>query len=70
MSLGTSVSGANKERVAKSGLASVHAEHYKRIADIVKKYGKKPMMYGDIILNQPEILGRIPERYYHRRLAL
>ena len=53
--------GANKERVAKSGLASVHAEHYKRIADIVKKYGKKPMMYGDIILNQPEILGRIPK---------
>ena len=53
--------GANKERVAKSGLAAVHAEHYKRVADIVKKYGKKPMMYGDIILNQPEILGKIPK---------
>ena len=53
--------GANKERVAKNGLAAVHAEHYKRVADIVKKYGKKPMMYGDIILNQPEILGKIPK---------
>lgn len=53
--------GANKERVAKEGLAAVHAEHYKRVAEIVRKYGKKPMMYGDIILHQPEILGKIPK---------
>ena len=53
--------GASKDRVAKNGLATVHAEHYKRVADIVKKYGKRPMMYGDIILNQPEILGKIPK---------
>ncbi len=53
--------GVNKERVAQNGLATVHAEHYKRVANIVRKYGKKPMMYGDIILNQPEILGKIPK---------
>ena len=53
--------GADKDRVAKEGLASVHAEHYKRVADLVRKHGKKPMMYGDIILNQPEILGKIPK---------
>jgi len=53
--------GANKGRVAKDGLAAVHAEHYKRVADIVRKYGKKPMMYGDIILNKPEILEQIPK---------
>ena len=52
--------GVNRERVAKSDLATVHAEHYKRIFAIVKKYGKKPMMYGDIILNHPEILKKIP----------
>jgi len=52
--------GVNKERVAKSDLATVHAEHYKRIFAIVKKYGKKPMMYGDIILNHPDILKKIP----------
>lgn len=52
--------GASKERVKKSDLATVHAEHYKRIFDIVKKYGKKPMMYGDIILQHPEILKKIP----------
>lgn len=53
--------GANKDRVAKSDLATVHAEHYKRIFDILKKYNKKPMMYGDIILNNPTILEKIPK---------
>lgn len=52
--------GVNKNRVAQSDLASVHADHYKRVFAIVKKYGKKPMMYGDIILNHPEILQKIP----------
>ncbi|MDP1678404.1 MAG: beta-N-acetylhexosaminidase [Bacteroidota bacterium] len=52
--------GVNRERVAKSDLATVHAEHYKRIFTIVKKYGKKPIMYGDIILNHPDILKKIP----------
>ena len=52
--------GVNRARVAKSDLATVHAEHYKRVFAIVKKYGKKPIMYGDIILNHPEILKKIP----------
>ena len=52
--------GANKDRVSKSDLATVHSEHYKRIFAIVNKYGKKPMMYGDIILNHPDILKKIP----------
>ncbi|MEW5797697.1 MAG: glycoside hydrolase family 20 zincin-like fold domain-containing protein [Bacteroidota bacterium] len=52
--------GVNKERLAKSDLATVHAEHYKRVFDIVKKHGKKVMMYGDIILEHPEILKKIP----------
>lgn len=53
--------GANKERVAKSDLATVHSEHYKRTVDILRKYGKKPLMYGDIILNNPTILDKIPK---------
>ncbi|MFA5833799.1 MAG: glycoside hydrolase family 20 zincin-like fold domain-containing protein [Bacteroidota bacterium] len=53
--------GVNKERVKKSDLATVHAEHYKRTFDIVKKHGKKVMMYGDIILDHPEILKKIPQ---------
>lgn len=53
--------GVNKERVKKSDLATVHAEHYKRIFDIVKKHGKKVMMYGDILLDQPAIMQKIPK---------
>ena len=52
--------GVNKERLAKSDLATVHAEHYNRIFTIVKKHGKKVMMYGDIILDHPDILKKIP----------
>lgn len=53
--------GVNKERVAASDIATVHAEHYKRVFQILKKYKKKPMMYGDIILDHPDILDKIPK---------
>lgn len=53
--------GANRTRVAGSDLATVHAEYYKRLFDIIRKYKKKPMMYGDIILNNPTILDKIPK---------
>ncbi|MBI4418726.1 MAG: family 20 glycosylhydrolase, partial [Ignavibacteriales bacterium] len=52
--------GASRERVAASDLATVHAEHYKRLFKILEKYGKRPLMYGDIILNHPAILEKIP----------
>ena len=53
--------GASKARVAASDIAAVHAEHYNRLFSILKKYKKKPMMYGDVILNNPAILERIPK---------
>lgn len=52
--------GASRELVRKSDLASVHAAHYKRLFAILAKYGKRPLMYGDIILNHPSILEMIP----------
>jgi hexosaminidase len=53
--------GASKQRVAASDLATVHAEHYQKLFAILKKYKKKPMMYGDILLNNPTILEKIPK---------
>jgi len=53
--------GASKQRVAASDLATVHAEHYRKLFAILKKYKKKPMMYGDIILNNPTILDKMPK---------
>ncbi len=46
---------------ARNGLGSVHAAHYRRVYDLVRKHGKKVMMYGDIILKHPEILTEIPD---------
>ncbi len=53
--------GASKYLVDKYGIAKVHADHYRKIYDICKKYGKKVMMYGDIILKHPEILSMLPK---------
>jgi hexosaminidase len=53
--------GASKERVAKLGLAKVLAEHYTRVAAIIRKHGKVPMIYGDILLKNPEVLQMIPK---------
>ncbi|MBM4169204.1 MAG: hypothetical protein FJ215_08625 [Ignavibacteria bacterium] len=53
--------GASKARVAASNLATVHAEHYRRVFAIAKKYKKKPIIYGDILLDHPEILDKIPK---------
>ncbi len=53
--------GASRKLVDSLGLANAHAQHYKKIYDILKSLGKKVMMYGDIILNNPEILDSIPK---------
>ncbi|MDD3967004.1 MAG: glycoside hydrolase family 20 zincin-like fold domain-containing protein [Candidatus Neomarinimicrobiota bacterium] len=53
--------GATKALVEKYGSARVHADHYNKVYDKVKSYGKKVLMYGDIILRQPEILDMIPK---------
>jgi len=53
--------GANKARVATLGLPTVLADHYKRVATLIEKRGKKPMMYADIILKNPQILTMLPK---------
>jgi len=53
--------GNSKKLVDSLGIARVHANHYKKVYDICKKYGKKVMMYGDIILEHPEILKMLPK---------
>ncbi|VAX19216.1 hypothetical protein MNBD_IGNAVI01-1889 [hydrothermal vent metagenome] len=53
--------GKSKALASKKGIAKVHAEHYKKVYDICKKNDKKVMMYGDVILNHPDILDMIPK---------
>ena len=53
--------GKSKFLVDQSSLAKVHAIHYKKVYDICKKNNKTVLMYGDIILNNPDIIKEIPK---------
>ena len=53
--------GGSKAKVAASDIATVHADHYVRLFEILKKYKKKPMMYGDMIFSNPKVLEKIPK---------
>lgn len=53
--------GKSKELLSHSSIATLHANHYKKVYDICKAHGKEVMMYGDIILDLPEILTQIPK---------
>lgn len=53
--------GASKAMVDSLGKAVVYANHIKRIHKIVTGLGKKVLMWGDIILENPEILDMLPK---------
>ncbi|HAB51281.1 MAG TPA: hypothetical protein DCE80_03755 [Ignavibacteriales bacterium] len=53
--------GKSKKLMDETNIAVVHANHYKKVYNICKKYNKKVMMYGDILLDHPEILTLIPK---------
>jgi len=53
--------GASRARTERFGLASVHAEHYRRVIEIVRRHQRKVMMYSDIVLQNPTILNEIPQ---------
>lgn len=53
--------GESKKLVEQTNISVVHANHYKRVYNICKKYNKRVMMYGDILLDHPEILSLIPK---------
>lgn len=53
--------GRSKSALKNSSIAELHANHYKRIYDICKSNGKEVLMYGDIILDLPEILNMLPK---------
>jgi hypothetical protein len=53
--------GKSEEQVKRLGRGPAHAAHYRKINDLLKSRGKTMIMYGDIILNYPEILDLIPK---------
>ncbi len=54
--------GPSKELAEKIGVGGVYVQHIRRVHDLLKdKYGKRMMMWGDIILQHPDHLGEIPK---------
>jgi len=54
--------GPSKAMAAKIGVGGVYVSHIRKVYDLVKgKYGKRMMMWGDIILQHPKNLKDIPK---------
>ena len=55
-------SGPSKPLADEIGVGGVYARHMRRVHDLLKeKYGKRMMMWGDIILRHPDHLDQIPK---------
>ena len=54
--------GPSKTLAAKIGVGGVYVQHMRRVHDLLKsKYGKRMMMWGDIILQHPDKLDQLPK---------
>jgi hypothetical protein len=54
--------GPSKPLAEQIGVGGVYAKHLRRVHDLLaQKYGKRMMMWGDIILQHPEHLATIPK---------
>ena len=53
--------GGSKQAVDRLGVGRVYAEHIIRLNEEVKRHGKRMMIWGDIVLEYPEILEILPD---------
>jgi len=52
--------GKSKEAVARDGLGNVYIDFTLKAYEEIKKYNKTPMIWGDVLINHPELLHRLP----------
>lgn len=53
--------GRSREVSKEKGVGKVYFEHIGRVRDILKPYNRQLMMWGDIALSHPELIGEIPK---------
>ncbi|EGT3617514.1 glycosyl hydrolase family 20 [Clostridium perfringens] len=53
--------GKSKEHAEKLGVGKIYTEFLNKVYNIVKRFDKKVMFWGDIIVGYPELLSDIPE---------
>jgi hypothetical protein len=53
--------GASKELVERSGVGQVYLEHILRVRALAARYGRRIQIWGDILLNHPELIDEVPD---------
>ncbi len=53
--------GRSREETKAKGVGKVYFEHINRVRDILKPYNRRLMMWGDIALSHPDLIGEIPK---------
>jgi hexosaminidase len=53
--------GRSKPMVDSIGTGGVYAYHINKINDIIKQYGKRILMWGDIAVSNPDIIQKLPK---------
>jgi hypothetical protein len=53
--------GRSREEAKEKGVGKVYFNYINRVQDILKPYNRRLMMWGDIALNHPELIGEIPK---------
>lgn len=53
--------GASREAADERGVAAVHVEHYRRVFEMMRRNGRQPLMYSDMLLRHPEALAALPD---------
>ncbi|MBP5300311.1 MAG: family 20 glycosylhydrolase, partial [Victivallales bacterium] len=53
--------GRSKERAEQIGKHEVYVEFLLKIFELVKRHGRVPMFWGDIVLQTPEVISRLPQ---------
>ncbi|MDR2728476.1 MAG: family 20 glycosylhydrolase [Chitinispirillales bacterium] len=51
--------GKNADRARKEGVGRLYVEFVKKITGVVRTLGKTPMLWGDIVLKHPELIGEL-----------
>ncbi len=53
--------GRSAEETKEKGVGKVYFRHINRVRDILKPYNRRLMMWGDIALSHPDLIGEIPK---------
>ncbi len=53
--------GRSASVASRKGVGQLHLEHYNRVFELVRRQGKKIMMYSDIVQKHPEIWAALPQ---------